>query len=270
MAKEFLADCRRRQLADKTLENYQWALSKLLPQCPELPTYADHISGIYDDPRLGPVSRRNVERAIRVFFTWVEEVHGHPNPLRKTKKMKKIKTFPRVFQEHEVAAVWKACETQQQQAMIGLLLDTGIRLNELAQLRWSEIDTDMNSLRVAEGKTGPRVIPISQTVLKMLDGLGDSEHMWISKNGPMSREALQSAIRRIYRKAGLQGPKLGPHTLRHTFGTWYIANGGNVVHLQEIMGHASIETTMIYVHLSANHLRADHSAYSPARRLLTG
>ena len=270
MAQEFLADCRRRQLAAKTLEYYQWVLDKLLPKCPELPTAPSQVATVIDDPKLGPVSRENLDRGIRVFLTWVEDVHDYPNPLRRSKKMKKIKTLPRVLQENEVEAVLGVCETQQQRAIIGLLLDTGIRLKELAQLRWDAIDAERKSLRVVEGKGRPRVIPISPLVLELLAGLGDSEHVWVSSNGPMTRAALQSTIRRLFRKAGLRGPKLGPHTLRHTFGTWYIANGGHVAHLQTIMGHASIETTMIYVHLSANQVQADHSAYSPARRFLTG
>ena len=267
MARKFLAYCRMRGLASKTLEYYQWVLGKLLAGCPELPTMPDQIATVLDDPKLGLVSRAALERGIRAFLTWAEDAHDHPNPLRGTKKMKKVKTLPRVLYENEVAALWAACETQQQQAMIKVLLDTGIRLDELTHLRWSDIDTDTNSIRV-DGKTGPRVIPISPPVLESLQGLGDSVHVWVGSNGPMTRSAVQSAIRRLCRKAGLLGPKLGPHILRHTFGTYYIVNGGGIAHLQKIMGHASIETTMIYVHLAANHLKADHAAHSPALRLL--
>ena len=267
MAQKFLAYCRMRGLASKTIEYYQWVLGKLLSECPELPTMPDQIATVLDDPKLGLVSRRALERGIRIFLKWAEDAHGHPNPLRGIKKMKKVKTLPRVLYENEVAALWAACETQQQRAMIKVFLDTGIRLDELTRLRWSDIDTDTNSIRV-DGKTGPRVIPISPSVLESLQGLGDSVHVWVSSNGPMTRAAVQSAIRRIFRKAGLRGPKLGPHILRHSFGTHYIVNGGKVTHLQLIMGHASIETTMIYVHLAANHLKADHAAHSPALRLL--
>lgn len=151
--------------------------------------------------------------------------------------------------------------------MVVLCLDTGIRLGELANLRWTAVWPD--SIRVT-GKTGPRIVPVSRGARDMLTGLGDSDHIWVSRKGPMSLWAVQMVIRRLFIRAGLQGPKSGPHTLRHTFGTHYIANGGSLAHLQRIMGHVSIETTMIYVHLSADMLGPDHAEHSPARRLLNG
>ena len=265
MARKFLESCRQRQLSDKTLEYYQWCLDKLVRQCPEWPSRPEQIAAAWDSPALGRVSRCDLERGLRIFLSWAEESHGCPNALRGTKKMPKAKTLPRVLEVEEAAAVWRACANAQERAMIALMLDTGIRLGELAGLRWADVGS--RSLRVS-GKTGPRFVPVSASVRKMLNGLGDSAHIWVSRRGPMSRSGVQMTIRNIFPRAGLEGPKLGPHLLRHTFATHYIDDGGHVAHLQRILGHASIETTMQYVNLAATALRSDHSEHSPGQRLM--
>ena len=265
VAESFLKSRRERDLADKTLDYYQWSLDKLISQCPEWPSCADQVAGAWASPALGRVSRRNVERGIRIFLSWAEKTHGCPNPLSGREKMRKVKTLPRVLAEEEVAAVLSACDTAQERAIVALLLDTGIRVGELADLHWSNVGRD--SLNVS-GKTGARVVPVSPCVRKMLDGLGDHEHIWVSRKGPMSRYAVRDAVYRVFKRSGLEGPKLGAHLLRHTFATHYIDGGGNVAHLQRILGHTSLETTMIYVNLSAIALRQDHAKYSPALRFL--
>ena len=267
LVQEFLAVCRRRQLSPKTLEFYQWSLDKLVRHCPGWPTSAEQVAAAWASPTLGPVSRCDVERGVRTFLFWAEASRGCPNALRGCRKMPKVKTLPRVLQEDEATEVWHACANDQERAMIALLLDTGIRLGELAGLRWADIGSQ--SLRVS-GKTGPRVVPVSPSVREMLDGLGDSEHIWVSRRGPMSRSAVQMVVNRIFPRAGLTGPKLGPHVLRHTFATHYVAHGGSLAHLQRILGHASITTTEIYLHLSVSALRSDHAAHSPALRILGG
>lgn len=63
--------------------------------------------------------------------------------------------------------------------------------------------------------------------------------------------------------AGLKPPKLGPHVLRHTFATMYIIAGGDVYSLQQILGHSKVETTMLYVSMSADVAYYQHQKFSP-------
>ena len=85
----------------------------------------------------------------------------------------------------------------------------------------------------------------------------------------MSYRGIQGTYKRILKGAGLTGQKLGPHLLRHTFATEYCRAGGNLRVLQEIMGHESIDTTMIYVHLAGRQVAEDHAVHSPVRSLAT-
>ena len=65
------------------------------------------------------------------------------------------------------------------------------------------------------------------------------------------------------RHAGLKPPRLGPHVLRHTFATMYIIGGGDVYSLQQILGHSKVETTMLYVSMSADVAYYQHQRFSP-------
>ena len=262
----FIASCRRRDLSPHTIHSYEWSVGKLVSCCPEWPTEPGQVAPAWDSPSLGRVSRRDVERGIRSFLAWAERDHGLPNALSGQQRMPKIRTLPRVLEEQEAIAVCNACVSQQERAMVGLFLDTGIRVGELSGLHWD--DVGRNALTVT-GKTGPRLVPVSPFVREMLAGLGDSAHVWVSRRGPMSTGAVKKKVSRIFPRAGLRGPKLGgPHVLRHTFATHYIANGGNIVKLKDILGHLDISTTMIYVHLAVKVMLSDHAEYSPAARFL--
>ncbi len=76
----------------------------------------------------------------------------------------------------------------------------------------------------------------------------DSDYVPRTDGTPISINCIQQFMRRLAKKAGLEGIKLHPHILRHSFGTQFIINGGNVVHLQAIMGHSSLTTTLKYTH----------------------
>ena len=94
--------------------------------------------------------------------------------------------------------------------------------------------------------------------------LGEGEHIWIGQRGPLTTYGIKQVYRRLFLRAGIGGPKLGAHTLRHTFATMYLRTGGGTRQLQDILGHNKIETTMIYVHLAGNDVAEDHALHSPA------
>ena len=200
----------------RRIEYYRWCLDKLVMRCPEWPDSVEQVASAWDSPTLNRVSRGNVERGLRIIMSWAEKHHSCPNVLRDTKKMSYTKTLPRVFQEDGVAAVWDACDSAQERAWFALLLDTGIRLGELACLRWPEVGPA--SLTV-KGKTGPRVVPVSSSVREMLTGLGDEAHIWVSRNGPMTRVATPKRHPPSFRprrvdRSQAERPHHAPH-LRH-------------------------------------------------------
>ena len=110
-------------------------------------------------------------------------------------------------------------------------------------------------------------MPVSGEVERMLGGIGDAQNIWVGARGPLTLDGVKRAYRRVFGQGGITGRKLGAHTLRHTFATFYLRSGGGVRQLQGILGHESITTTMIYVHLAGSDIRLDHALHSPARTL---
>ncbi|GAI45219.1 unnamed protein product, partial [marine sediment metagenome] len=83
--------------------------------------------------------------------------------------------------------------------------------------------------------------------------------------GPITRHLIYAIVRRALEKAGIKGPKLGPHRLRHAFGKNFLVQGGDLRSLQEIMGHADIETTQKYATLNLTDIVKKHQKFSPLK-----
>ena len=266
-AASFLDYCRLRSLRPRTLEFYQWGLNHLALHCRHLPSHHRELVAPLANPNLGLESRYDLERVLRRFFGWIEKEYHLPNPMDSVESIPRKRTLPRVLSSPETEAVWKGCCTERDRAMVALVLDTGLRLGEIAAMEKRHLIDGM--IRVW-GKVGQRQVPITPQVREMLLQVGDTDKFWVGRRRRhMGIHGVQQAYQRIFLRAGLSGPKLhGPHCLRHTFGTQYIASGGNVRVLQSIMGHLRLETTMAYVNLAGETVIRDHAQHSPFRRLL--
>ena len=152
-------------------------------------------------------------------------------------------------------------------------LNTGLRLGEIIALKWDAIDFDNQVIRVSRTWCGKerrikettkgnkiRYIGINGTIqdgLRALAGtIKDRNRMvfypaenMLHNHNAFSRQALQKNAK----QAGVKIIRF--HDLRHTFGSHYMMNGGNIYDLKEILGHSDIKTTMRYAHLSPNHLK---------------
>jgi len=262
---DFLDDCKSRGLARKTVEAYAWALAKLQVRCESLPADRRTIVQVLADERLGAQSRRTLRRHLNVFLRWCRREYRIRNPLDHVGPLPKPKYLPRVLTADQVVLVIHAATDAVEIALVAVVMDTGIRLGEIVNLTKADVGPDY--LRVS-GKVGDRQVPLTPQVRELLLSLGDAVHVWIGKRGtPLARDGIQKILRGLFARAGLTGEKLGPHLLRHTFGTLYIRSGGNVRVLQEIMGHQDLATTMLYVHLAARDITVDHARFSPVRLL---
>ena len=159
-----------------------------------------------------------------------------------------------------------------------LLYDGGYRASELCGMEVANVNLEGNSVRV-RGKGGQwRDIPLGNRAAKELwqylklhrpEPAGPwITNVLLTKNGkPLNKDTLRIIIKRLGLAAGITGVRLSPHTLRHSFATQYLRNGGEGLALMKIMGHKSLETLKIYVHLSGQDLAGAHKSYSPADRL---
>jgi integrase/recombinase XerD len=163
-----------------------------------------------------------------------------------------------------------------------LILDSGVRIGEVCELTEKHIKWDSGHVLVPEeGKSGTRVVPIDrETTLPLLrrwlhvrEKFAKVPQLFVTKwGGKCSPNTFDQAFDKMREDTGLGVEKDGnltPHTVRHFFCTHYLVNGGTLQSLQQITGHESLETLMIYVHY-ANQLsvvKEEHSRVSPLKNL---
>lgn len=133
----------------------------------------------------------------------------------------------------------------------------GLRREEIRTLPWKEVDFKNNRIHIAPTDEWTpkdyerRWIPMPKDLAEYLRGVKNGSPYVFSDDGERpSLGSMTTYFKRLVKKAGLKGSL---HTLRHTYGSHYIQNGGNIYKLKEYMGHSSIETTQIYAHLAPDH-----------------
>src|SRR5208283_1828686 len=85
--------------------------------------------------------------------------------------------------------------------------------------------------------------------------------------GRLRRYSLGKTFRLLGKKAGIKGARVSPHTLRHTFATQYIKNGGDAFSLQKILGHSTLDMVRVYVELADQDVAMIHQRFSPIERM---
>jgi integrase len=143
----------------------------------------------------------------------------------------------------------RASRTPHLADIVTLALETGMRKGELLGLTWERVDLSRGVIRLEVTKSGRRrEIPMRQAVYDLLAGLPGPRtgRVWRARS---IRTAFDAAVR----AAKVEDFTL--HSCRHHFASWFVMRGGNIVALQELLGHASLAMTRRYSHLSAGHLR---------------
>lgn len=157
-------------------------------------------------------------------------------------------------------------------AMMELLYATGIRVSELVSLRVEDINLKMEYIRCRNAKR-ERIIPFGRVAKEALNRylaegrtkLAGVDSPWLFTNcsgHPMSRQGFWKLIKEYGRKAGIPH-ELTPHVLRHSFAAHLIENGADLRAVQEMMGHADLATTQMYVHMKESRIRQTYAAAHP-------
>ena len=198
--------------------------------------------------------------AVSRFFKWAVEQDVAPkDPTALVKGLRLERRRPKALGERSLRrflrAVHKA-EDSRDIAIVELLLGTGLRVSEAVTLQCGDVvlDARSGSVTVRRSKTGAgREVPLTSEVRRALRAyldahpdLGDDDPLWVGQRGPLTDSG---AIWRIVKKYALTAriEDISPHTLRHTFATRYLqAHPGDLRGLAAILGHASLNTVMIY------------------------
>lgn len=165
----------------------------------------------------------------------------------------------------------KTFEGIRSRTLMVLILDTGLRVSEAMKLRRDQVDFQGNVLRVM-GKGGKeRDVPFGTSAKQVLwqyiarvGSIPGQDYFFVNQFGRgLNANWFQKRLRGYGKTAGLQGVRVSPHTLRHTFATQYILNGGDAFSLQKILGHSTLDMVRIYVDLANRDVALQHRKYSP-------
>ena len=164
--------------------------------------------------------------------------------------------------------------TYRDHALLEILYGAGLRASEAADLKLKDIDRDGGFLRVFGKGRKERRVPLGAPGLAALETWlrkgrpkwerpDSSDRVFLTARGtPLSRDGVYRAVKGRVRALGLPDD-VSPHTLRHTFATHLVQGGADLRAVQEMLGHASINTTQVYTTLADEHLRNAHKKHHP-------
>jgi integrase/recombinase XerD len=158
--------------------------------------------------------------------------------------------------------------------MLELLYATGLRVSELVELNFQQVNFRQGCLRVVGKGEKERLIPVGEEAMDWLErylnqarpmilGARQSDYLFVTNRGSsMTRQAFWHIIRRYAKQAGIN-KHLSPHTLRHAFATHLLNHGADLRVVQLLLGHSDLSTTQIYTHIAQQRLKELHSQFHP-------
>ncbi len=157
-------------------------------------------------------------------------------------------------------------------AILETLYATGCRASEVVSLKLADLYLDSAFCKCLGKGSKQRVVPLGRPAIAALRAylagpldvlIRDRTNVFVSKTGrPLSRIFLWALVKKYCQRAGLSR-KASPHTLRHSFATHVLAGGADLRTVQELLGHASIQTTQHYTHVDRDRLKAIHKQFHP-------
>lgn len=248
---------------------------------PKLKDLARYV-GFMHDEQLAPPSIARHLVSLKMFYRFLRlEERADANAVELLGSPKLWERIPEVLPPNAVEELINAPQPGDRfflrdRAMLETLYATGCRASEVVNLKLVDVYLDAGFCKCFGKGSKQRVVPLGRPAIAALrayiggnveDGtrptVGSSEVVFLSKTGrPLTRIHLWALVKKYCKRAGL--PKtVSPHTLRHSFATHMLAGGADLRSVQEMLGHASIQTTQIYTHVDRDRLKAMHRQFHP-------
>ncbi len=238
------------------------------PTAPELRAY---LLGLRET--LSASSIAGYVRALKAFGNWLAAEELSPaTGLRALRRPKVPVKIIEPVADEELRRLLAAA-TVRDRAILLLLLDTGLRVSELAGVTLRDLRPD-GTLKVMGKGSRERIVPVGATARKAIirylaiRGPGDPEApLFLSRgDGGLGVRGIAQALRRLKTRLGITN-RCSPHSFRHTFARSYLVNGGDLFTLQRILGHSTLDMVKRYVARADIDVMARHAVASPADRL---
>jgi len=215
---------------------------------------------------------------IKFFFINVLKRDWHTLELIHAKREQRL---PTVLSLNEVWSILNTVRTPQNKAYLTTVYTCGLRLHEALYLQVSDIDAERMRIHVHRGKGAKdRYVPLPQTTLQIMRDYWKKHRnpLWIfprlgrsGKEGPtakrpMAKASVQGALRRVLNQLKIK-KRISIHTLRHSYATHLLEAGVNIRRIQQYLGHHSLNSTMVYLHLTT---QGHERAYGIINELMKG
>jgi len=213
---------------------------------------------------------------LKTFFRFAqEEGYLKTNIASRLKVPRAPKKIIQTFSEEQLRRLLASARSTRDEAILGLLIDTGIRVTELASLQIQDVDLDRGRVKVHGKGAKERFVFFGNRCRRLLWRYINAERpnvssdrLFINAYGqPLKARGIVEMIRRCGKRAGINGVRCSPHALRHTFAKRFLLNGGDVFTLQQILGHSSLEMVRRYLALCSQEVGRLYRPHSPLDQL---
>ena len=217
---------------------------------------------------LGGKSLQRLLSAIRSLFRWMlREGLAEHNPAISVRAPKSPRHLPATMDADSIGQLLDiSCDTPlaiRDKAIMELFYSSGLRLSELATLRWEQLDLASGMVTVTGKGNRTRMVPVGRMATEALlewrkirgeFASFEQPFVFVSQRGnPIATRTIQARIRYWAKRQGIP-QNIYPHLLRHSFASHMLESSGDLRAVQELLGHADISTTQIYTHLDFQHL----------------
>lgn len=279
-----------RSLSDNTIDNYARDLKKLTRYLEQLDkpinplqiTREDLQEFIYTIAKeVQARSQARVISGLKGFFNYlVFEDYRTDNPIELIESPKIGRKLPDTLSEEEIDALIDAIDLgkpqgERNRAMLETLYSCGLRVTELISLKLSDLYFEEGFINVVGKGDKQRFVPISEHTQKYINIYRNElrnhidvkpEHvdiLFLNRRGrQLTRAMIFTIIKDLAVKAGIK-KNISPHTFRHSFATHLLQNGADLRSIQQMLGHESITTTEIYMHVDRNDLAREMAKFHP-------
>jgi len=262
-----------RKLAPKTIHEYRDDLAlfvRFLRQRGMAPFQPDDISRqvmleYAQTMTQAPATVWRRLSTVSSFFNYLQDTgKALRNPARGIPRPKRRKSVPKALTSIELSALLMVAEYPWHRAAILILCGTGLRIQELCDLRLSDVDMDIGALCVLGKGNKERVVPLSTDVMAAIRWylprrrahVGVETLLVNTEGNPVKPPTFRLALNRLAERAGLEPKRIHPHAFRHTFATDLVRNHVDIHVVQELLGHETIATTALYLSADTQEKRA--------------
>ncbi len=231
--------------------------------------------------KLNPRSQARLISGLKSFFEYlVFEGYRKENPMVLIESPKLGRKLPDTLNLQEIDQLISAIdlskpEGERNRAILETLYGCGLRVSELTGLKLSDLYFDEQFIKVSGKGNKQRFVPVGKHTKKYIElyineirrhmsvQRGHEDFLFLNRRGrQLSRAMIFTIVKRLSEKIGLQ-KKISPHTFRHSFATHLLENGADIRAIQQMLGHESITTTEIYMHVDRSHLQSVLEKFHP-------